>query len=113
MSFIELYSELSRSVFQEQARQQVEQGSDALTCADAYAEQGKPDFVLAFLLPLDIEDDVKRDIFARAYERRAEISEAKANDFDQRFHRPFPMIRLGAQKDRLTAQRVRQGQPLR
>src|SRR5215472_1126340 len=105
-SFVELYRELLKDVFLDQARQQLDQGSDALTCADAYAEQGKPDFTLAYLLLTDVSDEVKRDIFARSYERRAQISEEKAEDFDKQFHRPFPLIKLEAQKDRVSAQQV-------
>jgi hypothetical protein len=108
MSFVELYENVSKSVFKEQAQSQIEQGSDALTCADLYAEQGKPDFVLAFLLLSETTDEVRRAIFARAYERRAELSESKAADFDARFRRPFPIIKLGAQKDRIAAQRIRE-----
>ena len=33
--------------------------------------------------------------------------------FDQQFHRPFPLIKLEAQKDRLAAQQVRQGRRVR
>ncbi|MBV9231636.1 MAG: hypothetical protein JOZ18_20165, partial [Chloroflexi bacterium] len=73
-TFSELYSKLLKDVFLEHAKKQLEQGSDALTCADAYAEQGKPDFALAYLLLTDVSDEVKRDIFARSYERRAQIS---------------------------------------
>lgn len=84
-----------------------------MTCADAYAEQGKPEFALAYLLLADVTDDVKRDILARAYEQRAAFSEEKADAFDRQFHRPFPLIRLEAQKDRLAAQQVRQGRRIR
>jgi hypothetical protein len=106
-TFAELYSSLSKEVFLEQARQQLKQGHDGLTCADAYAEQGKPDFALAYLLLIDLPDDAKCDILARSYERRAILSEEKARDLDRQFHRPFPLIKLEAQKDRLTAQQVR------
>ena len=112
-TFTELYSGLLKDVFLEQAKKQLEQGSDGLTCADAYAEQGKPDFTLAYLLLTDVPDEVKRDIFARSYERRAELSEEKAEDFDRKFHRPFPLIKLEAQKDRMSAQQVRQGRRIR
>ncbi|MBO0777443.1 MAG: hypothetical protein J2P37_01335 [Ktedonobacteraceae bacterium] len=111
-SFSDLYSKLSKSVFQDQARQQLDQGSDALTRADTYAELGKPDFVLAFLLLAEVSDEVKRTIFARSYERRAEISEARAAEFDRRFHRSFPLIKLEAQRDRAIARQVYQGQRL-
>ncbi len=111
--FAELYSRLLKDVFTEQARKQVEEGADSLTCADAYAEQGKPEFALAYLLLIDSPDDVKRDIFARAYERRAMLSEEKAESFDRQFNRPFPLIKLEAQKDRTAAQQIRQGKRVR
>jgi len=112
-TFNELYAGLLKEVFLEQARSQLEQGSDALACADAYAEQGKPDFALAYLLLLDASDEVKRDILARSYERRALLSDEKAEEFDRRFHRPFPLIKLEVQKDRAAARQVRYGQPIR
>ncbi|GAC1629229.1 MAG: hypothetical protein NVS4B7_18070 [Ktedonobacteraceae bacterium] len=111
--FAELYSRLLKDVFTEQARKQVAEGADSLTCADAYAEQGKPEFALAYLLLIDLPDDVKRDIFARAYERRAILSEEKAESFDRQFNRPFPLIKLEAQKDRTAAQQIRQGKRVR
>jgi hypothetical protein len=112
-TFAELYKSLLKDVFLDLARKALEQGADGLTCADIYAEQGKPDFALAYLLFIDAPDEVKRDIFARAYERRAEISEEKAEAFDRQFHRPFPLIKLEAQKDRVAAQQVRQGRRVR
>jgi hypothetical protein len=112
-SFSDLYSKMLKDVFLDLARQQLEQGADALICADAYAEQGKPDFTLAYLLLIDASDDVKRDIFARSYEQRATLSEQKANDFSLQFHRAFPMIKVEAQKDRQAAQQIRQGKRVR
>jgi hypothetical protein len=84
-----------------------------LTCSEAYAEQGKPDFALAHLLLTDAPDELKRDILARSYERRAEVTDAKAESLDQQFHRPFPLVKLEAQKDRLSAQQIRQGKRVR
>ena len=107
-SFVELYHPLLKEVFLKLAREQLAQGADGLTCADAYAEQGKPDFTLAYLLLTESTEDVKRAIFARSYERRAELSEQKADEFSQRFHRSFPMIQTEAQKDRTVAQQIRQ-----
>ncbi|GLV58651.1 hypothetical protein KDH_54810 [Dictyobacter sp. S3.2.2.5] len=112
-SFDELYRNILNTVFIERARQQLEQGVDGLSCADAYADQGKPDFALAHLLLVDAPDDVKRDILARAYERRAELTDEKAETFDRQFHRPFPLIKLEAQKDRMSAQQVRQQKRIR
>jgi hypothetical protein len=112
-SFAELHRSLLKDVFIDLARQEIQQGGDALTCADAYAEQGKPDFTLAFLLLLDVPDEVKQDIFARSYEQRAAFSERKAEEFSAKFHRSFPMIKVEAQKDRMAAQQVRQNKRVR
>ncbi|HEX4203054.1 MAG TPA: hypothetical protein VHZ51_02425 [Ktedonobacteraceae bacterium] len=111
-SFAELYRDALKGVFIERARQQLEQGSDALTSANAYAERGKPEFVLAFLLLTESQDEVKREVFAHAFERRAHISAQKAASFDAQYHRPFPLIQLEAQKDLRAAKQVREGQPL-
>jgi hypothetical protein len=112
-TFNTLYREGLKDIFLEMAQQQLEQGADGLTCADAYAEQGKPDFTLAYLLLIEVSDDVKRAILARAYEQRASISEDKAREFSARFHRSFPMIHEEAQRDRTAAQHIRQGQRIR
>jgi hypothetical protein len=112
-TFEQLYAPLLKEVFTTQAREQIAQGVDPLEAARSYAEQGKPDFALAFLLVVDIPDGEKRDLLARAYEQRATLSEQKAEQFQAQFHRPFPMIKLEAQKDRLAAQAVRQGKRVR
>jgi hypothetical protein len=111
-TFDELYSSLSKDVFLERAREQQEQGADGLVCANAYADEGKVDFALAHLLLSAAPDDVRRDILARAYERRATLSDEKAEDFARQYHRSFPLIKLEAQKDRLSAQQVRQQKPI-
>jgi hypothetical protein len=111
--FNELYHDLLKDVVLQKAREHIEQGGDALSCADVYADQGKPDFVLAYLLLTEASDEVKRDIFAHSYEQRAIISEEKAESFDKEFHRPFPLIKLEAQKDRMAAQQVRQSRRIR
>src|SRR5712692_6491226 len=113
-TFAELYTSLLKNdVFTVQARENMAQGADGLTCALAYAEQGKPEFTLAYLLLIELSDEEKHEILAISYERRATISEEKAEQFDQQFHRPFPLIKLEAQKDRLAAQQVRQGRRVR
>lgn len=111
-TFNDLYSSLSKAIFLEHARQELEQEADGLARANAYADEGKVDFALAHLLLSAIPDDVKRDILARAYERRATLSDEKAEDFTRRYHRSFPLIKLEAQKDRLSAQQVRQQKPV-
>ncbi len=113
IDFAELYRRLLKDVFLEQAHKQVDEGADALTLADAYAEEGKPEFALAYLLLTNLSDEAKRDIFARSYERRALLSDEKAESFDRRFNRPFPLIKLEAQKDRTAAQQIRQGKRVR
>lgn len=112
-TFHDLYSNMLNDVFLVRARQQLEQGVDGLVCADVYADQGKPDFTLAHLLLADAPDDVKRDVLARSYERRADLTEEKAQTFAQQFHRPFPLVLLEAQKDRMSASMVRQGKRVR
>ena len=111
-TFHHLYADLLNAVFLERARQQLTQGVDGLTCANTYADQGKPDFALAYLLLVDCPEEVKRDILARAYERRAVFCDEKASEFDRLYHRPFPLIKLEAQKDRMSAQQVRQGKKI-
>ena len=113
VTFNERYRELLKDVFLELAQKNLEQGADALSCADVYADQGKPDFVLAYLLLTDASDEVKRDIFARSYERRATLSEEKAQEFSAKYGRPFPLIKVEAQKDRMAANQVRQGRRVR
>jgi hypothetical protein len=109
-TFAELYAPMLNEVFTSLAQQQLQRGADVLATARSYAEQGKPDFALAFLLLLDIGEDEKREALARAYEQRARLSEEKARQFDKQFHRPFPLIKLEAQKDRIAAKAIRAGQ---
>lgn len=109
-TFEEQYAPLLKEVFTTHARQQLQQGADGLALARSYAEQGKPDFALAFLLLLDTPDDEKREVLAHAYERRARLSEEKARQLDKQFHRSFPLIKLEAQKDRKLASAIRGGQ---
>ena len=113
-TYSELYTSLLKNdVFTIQARENINQGADALTCALAYAEQGKPEFTLAYLLLSDISDKEKQEILAVSYDQRAKDSEQKAELFDLQFHRPFPLIKLEAHKDRLAAQQIRQGRRVR
>lgn len=111
-TFESLYSSLLKEVFTEQAREQLARGAEAGPAARMYAELGKPDFVLAFLLLVQQPEDEKRAVFARAYERRAELSEQRAAEYSMQFHRPFPLIKLEARKDLLAARAIRQGQPV-
>ncbi|WP_069806101.1 hypothetical protein [Thermogemmatispora onikobensis] len=111
-TFAELYAPALKEVFTVQARQRLAEGVDGLEYARSYAERGKPDFVLAFLLLVEAEDDLKRELLAYAYERRAVLSEQKAASFARQFRRSFPLVRQSAHQDRLAAQRIRAGQPL-
>jgi hypothetical protein len=108
-TFEEQFAPLLKEVFTAHAHEQLRQGADGLALARGYAEQGKPDFALAFLLLLDIPDAEKRDTLALAYERRARLSEEKARQLDKQFHRSFPLITLEAQKDRKLASAIRGG----
>jgi len=111
-TFESLYAPALKAVFTEQARQQMAQGTEAWSAAQTYAEQGKPDFTLAFLLLIEQPEETKRETLAHAYERRAALAEEKAKEFSQQFHRPFPLMKLEARRDLQTAQAVRQGQPI-
>jgi hypothetical protein len=108
-TFEELYAQQLKDVFKGQAREQIERGADALVSSRAYAEQGKPEFTLAFLLLADLPVNEKRELLAHSYERRAVLSEMKAKQLDVQFHRSFPLIKLEAQKDRQVANAIRQG----
>lgn len=112
-TFEKLYTPLLKEVFTTKAQQMLSDGADGLVITRAYAEQGKPEFVLAFLLLIDLPEEEKRDLFAHAYERRATLSEEKAEQFNLQFHRPFPLIKLEAQKDRMTARSIREGKRVR
>ena len=109
-SFEALYAQQLKEVFKTQAQQQIEQGADALVSSRAYAEQGKPEFTLAFLLLADLPEDEKRELLAYSYERRAVLSELKAKQLDVQFHRTFPLIKIEAQKDRQVARAIRRGE---
>lgn len=111
-TFESLYTPTLKAVFTEQARAQIKQGAEAASSAQAYAEQGKPEFTLAFLLLIELAEEEKRETLAHAYERRATLAEARANEYSQQFHRPFPLIKLEARRDLQIAQAVRQGHPI-
>jgi len=112
-TFEKLYAPLLKEIFTTKAQQMLSAGADGLITARAYAEQGKPEFVLAILLLIDLPEGEKRELFAFAYERRATLSEEKAKQYNLQFHRPFPLIKLEAQKDRVTAHSIREGKGIR
>jgi hypothetical protein len=103
------YRPLLREVFVEMVRQDLLGGDDAAEQARAYAERGKPDFVLAYLLVSDLTDAEKREIYAHAHERRAALTEQRARQFSQEFNRPFPLLFTDAAKDRSLARQIRSG----
>jgi hypothetical protein len=111
--FAAQYAAYNRDVFREAARRALEAGGDALALAREYAARGKPEFVLAYLLVASAPDDEKRALYAGAFDARGANTEARADEFDRRFHRPFPLLRLEASKDRATAARIRSGGSLR
>jgi hypothetical protein len=113
-TFETAYAPTLKAVFIEQAQQQIAQGAEALSSARSYAELGKPEFALAFLLLVgeSSSEEEKRETLAHAYERRATLADAKASEYSLQFHRPFPLIKLEARKDLQTAQAIRQGRSI-
>jgi hypothetical protein len=107
------YRPLLKEVFSEIARKEQQDGVDLDEEARLYAERGKPDFVLAYLLVSDLSQAQKREIFAYAHEQRAVYIERRAREFDQEFHRPFPLLQTEAAKDRSFARQIRAGRPIR
>jgi hypothetical protein len=111
-TFQTTYAPLLKEVFTIEAKKQIEQGADALSTASAYAESGKPDFTLAFLLLVELAEEEKRETLAHAYERRAALAEEKAKTYTAQFHRPFPLMKVEARKDLLAAKAIREGKPV-
>lgn len=107
------YRAHNKEVFREIVSRDLLDGHEPGERAREYAERGKPEFVLAYLLVCDLSDPEKRELYAHAYDQRAQLTQRRADEFDRRFHRPFPLIRLEASKDRMTAQRIRAGGNLR
>jgi hypothetical protein len=112
-SFAAQFASHNRDVFREAVNRELAAGENALERARDYAIRGKPEFVLAYLLAAIVPDVEKRALYADAFEARAARTEQRADDFDRRFHRPFPLLRLEASKDRATAARIRSGGSLR
>jgi hypothetical protein len=99
----------SKEVFRGIIAEDLARGGDAVAQARAYAERGKPEFALAYLLASALADEEKREVYAHAYERRAEVTEQRAREFDHQFHRSFAMLFTEAGKDRAAAQCIRAG----
>jgi hypothetical protein len=111
--FNEQYGALVKGAFQEYVTRLRVEGVDLAVRAEADAGRGKPDFVLALVLATELPDPAKRDLLARAFERRAELTLAKAADLEAEHNRPFPLIGLEARKDRAMAKQVRAGKMIR
>ena len=104
--------DLTSDVFRDLVRKDLAGGSVAEEQARVYAELGKPDFALAYLLVCSLADADKREILARSFESRATFTVEKAEEFDRKFHRPFPMLHKDATRDRLIASQIRRGLPV-
>ena len=104
---------LAKPVFAEIVRDELARGSDADDQARRYAERGKPDFTLAYLLAGVLPDDERRELLARSFDRRAALTEERAREFDHTFHRPFPLLFNNAANDRATARQIRAGKRIR
>jgi hypothetical protein len=108
-AFDELYRAQARQAILDIVAEKLTEGVSPETQAQEFAERGKPDFVLAYLLDSALPDDRKRDLYAIAHERRATYTEQRAREFDRRFHRAFPLLETEAANDRVTARRIRAG----
>ncbi|HEX8034303.1 MAG TPA: hypothetical protein VF510_10670, partial [Ktedonobacterales bacterium] len=71
MEFNAQYQALAKGVFREIVHEAVTGGASVEEQAREYAERGKPDFALAYLLESALPDGEKREVLAHAYERRA------------------------------------------
>ena len=113
MDFNTQYQPRKDDVFREIVRESLQRGLDPVEQARAYAERGKPDFALAYLLVCPLPDAEKRETLAHSYERRADRTEEQARAFDRQFHRPFPLLFKEAGKDRAIAKQIRAGRRIR
>ncbi len=112
-AFAEQYASLVKAAFAEQVNRDAAAAQDLVARAREYAERGKPEFVLAYLVVADLPDAEKRALLADAFERRAESAERYAAAMDAEHHRPFPLIGIEARKDRSMARQVRQGKMIK
>lgn len=112
VSFAQQYAPLAKEVFHQIVEDALRDGKDVDEEARRYAELGKPDFALAYLLAGQLPDDTRRELLAHAYRQRANFTEERARAFDRRYHRPFPLLLTDAANDRAAARRVLAGQSL-
>jgi hypothetical protein len=110
-AFDTLYRSQVRQAILDIVADELAAGGSAEEQAQHFAEKGKPDFVLAYLLDSVVSDERKRELYATAHEQRAIYIEQRAREFDRRFHRPFPLLDTEAANDRVTARRIRAGMP--
>ena len=110
-AFDALYRSQARQAILDIVAEELATGADAEAQAQHYAEKGKPDFVLAYLLDSALPDERKRELYAFAHEQRAVYIQQRAREFDRRFHRAFPLLETEAANDRVTARRIRAGMP--
>ncbi|MGH2485949.1 MAG: hypothetical protein ACRDHE_08055 [Ktedonobacterales bacterium] len=112
-TFEDQYAVMAKDVFREIVTDAIAEGKLPDEQAHVYAELGKPDFVVAYLLACDLPDAEKRAVLARAYQRRATYTEERAREFDHTFHRPFPLLFTEAANDKAAARKVLAGLALR
>ncbi|HEU4785520.1 MAG TPA: hypothetical protein VFS83_19420 [Ktedonobacterales bacterium] len=110
-AFDALYRSQARQPILDIVEDDLAAGADADEQAQRYAEKGKPDFVLAYLLDSALPDERKRELYAVAHEQRAIYTQQRAREFDRRFHRAFPLLETEAANDRVMARRIRAGMP--
>jgi hypothetical protein len=110
-AFDALYRSQARQAILDIVGDDLAAGVDAEEQAQRYAKKGKPDFVLAYLLDSALPDERKRELYAVAHEQRAIYIQQRAREFDQRFHRAFPLLETEAANDRVRARRIRAGMP--
>jgi hypothetical protein len=103
------YRPLLREAFVAIVERETQAGENPAAQARMYAERGKPDFTLAYLLASALPDPEKRELYAAAHERRAALTEQRARQFSREFARPFPLLFTDAAKDRALARQIRSG----
>lgn len=107
------YAELVKDAFRESLERDRAAGADLVARAREYAERGKPEFVLTYLMAVELSSAEKRELLAHAFERRAALAEERAIAMEAAHARPFPLIGIEARKDRTMARQVRQGKMIR
>ncbi len=111
--FNEQYASLVKEPFRDQVTRDREAGLDLVARTQEFVQRGKPEFVIAYLMVINLGEREKRELLAFAFERRADLSEERATALDAEHSRPFPLIAVEARKDRTMARNVRQGKMIR